>query len=163
MRLSHVKYETSIATDAFLPYHQNMDKNCSELFGNFAYAESLTYEALLAVEDSLIVGMEDLLLRAGAEHVDFTPLGDSLMLECEFEQHKLYVYRKIAMGMAAMLPEGVSGRLLCLHRDFSSLHAFWLRPGQWMEEERSLPETPPDGLTVHAAARVALASENVQT
>ncbi|MBO5491309.1 MAG: hypothetical protein J5960_07820, partial [Desulfovibrio sp.] len=68
-----------------------MDKNRSELFGHFSYADSLTYEALLAAEETLIGEMESLLQRAGAEHLDFTPLGDALMLECVFEEHRLYV------------------------------------------------------------------------
>ncbi len=126
-----------------------MDKNHSELFGHFTYDDSLTYEALLAAEELLIDEIEHLLQRAGAEHLDFTPLGDALMLECVFEEHRLYVYRKIAMEIAAMLPDGVNGRLLCLHKDFSSLHAFWLRPRAWVEEERSLPEAPPESLKVH--------------
>gem|GEM_PF-894954 len=133
--------------------HCRMDKNRSELFGHFSYADSLTYEALLAAEETLIGEMESLLQRAGAEHLDFTPLGDALMLECVFEEHRLYVYRKIALEIAAMLPEGVSGRLLCLHKDFSSLHVFWLRPGEWTEEERPVPEMPPEGLAVHRAAK----------
>ncbi len=126
-----------------------MDKNHSELFGHFTYDDSLTYEALLAAEELLIDEIEPLLQRGGAEHLDFTPLGDALMLECVFEEHRLYVYRKIAMEIAAMLPDGVNGRLLCLHKDFSSLHVFWLRPGAWVEEERPLPETPSETLKVH--------------
>ena len=128
-----------------------MDKNCSSLFGHFAYAESLTYEALMEAEEHLIEEMETLLARAGAEHPDFTPLGDALMLQCEFEEHRLFVYRKIAMEMAAMLPDGVSGRLLCLHRDFSAMHVFWLSPGTWHEEDRSLPLLPPQGLKAHTS------------
>ena len=91
-----------------------MDKNRSEVFGQFSYDESLTYEELLDVESTLIADLEALLLRAGATHLDFTPLGDALMCQCAFEAHKLYVYRKIAQEAAALLPRGVTGRLLCL-------------------------------------------------
>lgn len=123
-----------------------MDKNRSELFGHFSYDDSLTYEQLLVVEDALIRDLEDLLLRAGASHLDFTPMGDTLMFQCAFASHKLYVYRKIALEAAALLPQGVRGRLLCLDKDFTSLHAYWVRPGCWQEEERPVPENPPEGL-----------------
>lgn len=128
-----------------------MDKNHSELFGHLAYAESLTYEALLSAEDRLTAGLEDLLQRAGAEHLDFTPLGDALMFSCAFEEHRLYVYRKIALDIAAMLPPGVSCRLLGLNKDFSALHVFWITPGQCQEENRSIPEQAPAGLKVWRA------------
>lgn len=123
-----------------------MDKNRSELFGHFSYDDSLTYEQLLDVEAALTSDLEDLLLRAGASHLDFTPMGDALMLQCAFEAHKLYVYRKIALEAAGLLPQGVRGRLLCLDKDFTSLHVYWIRPGCWQEEERAVPEDPPKGL-----------------
>ena len=91
-----------------------MDKNRSEIFGQFSYDESLTYEELLDVENTLTADLEALLQRAGAAHLDFTPLGDALMCQCAFETHKLYVYRKIAQEAAALLPRGVTGRLLCV-------------------------------------------------
>jgi hypothetical protein len=125
-----------------------MDKNRSELFAHFCYDDSLTYEALLEVEEELTRELEFLLQRAGATHLDFTPMGDALMLQCVFETHKLYVYRKIALEMAALLPEGVNGRLLCVDKDFNSLHVFWVRPGEWQEEERPVPENAPEGLKV---------------
>ena len=90
--------------------------------------------------------VEQLLQRAGAAHLDFTPLGDALMFQCVFEAHRLYVYRKIALEIAALLPQGVRGRLLCLDKNFESMHVFWLRPGEWQEEERPVPEDPPSGL-----------------
>lgn len=123
-----------------------MDKNSSELFAHFSYDDGLTYEALLAVEEELTRELEILLQRAGAVHTDFTPMGDALMLQCGFATHKIYVYRKIALEIAAGLPNGVCGRLLCLDKTLYSLHIFWIRPGEWQEEERSVPACAPDGL-----------------
>ena len=120
-----------------------MDKNRSELFAHFSYDDSLTYEALLEVEEDLTREVEQLLQRAGAAHLDFTPLGDALMFQCVFEAHRLYVYRKIALEIAALLPQGVRGRLLCVDKNFESMHVFWLRPGEWQEEERPVPVDPP--------------------
>ncbi len=123
-----------------------MDKNRSELFAHFSYDDSLTYEALLEVEEDLTRDVEQLLQRAGAAHLDFTPLGDALMFQCVFEAHRLYVYRKIALEIAALLPQGVRGRLLCVDKNFESMHIFWVRPGEWQEEERPVPFDPPASL-----------------
>lgn len=123
-----------------------MDKNRSELFAHFSYDDSLTYEALLEVEEDLTRDVEQLLQRAGAAHLDFTPLGDALMFQCVFEAHRLYVYRKIALEIAALLPQGVRGRLLCVDKNFESMHVFWLRAGEWQEEERPVPSDPPASL-----------------
>lgn len=130
-----------------------MDKNRSELFAHFSYDDSLTYEALLEAEEELTREVEMLLQRAGAAHLDFTPMGDALMFQCVFEAHRLYVYRKIALEIAALLPEGVRGRLLCLDKDFTSMHVFWLRPGQWQEEERTIPTAPPEDLKIWRIAK----------
>ncbi|MDR3357567.1 MAG: hypothetical protein LBN96_01650 [Desulfovibrio sp.] len=125
-----------------------MYKNISEVFGQFAYDEALSYEELLAAEQALISSLEDLMLRAGAEHPDFTPVGDMLLCQCAFETHKLYMYRKFAHEIAGLLPAGVTGRLLCLEKNFGSLLIYWIQPGQWEEEERSIPLAPPPGLKI---------------
>ena len=52
-----------------------MDKNRSEVYGTFTYAESLTYYDLLETENTLKENLDKLFLGAGAEHLDFTPLG----------------------------------------------------------------------------------------
>ena len=109
--------------DGLMVHTQGMDKNRSELFAHFSYDDSLTYEALIEVEEDLTRDVELLLQRAGAAHLDFTPLGDALMFQCVFEAHRPYVYRKIALEIAALLPQGVRGRLLCLDKNFESMEA----------------------------------------
>lgn len=123
-----------------------MDKNRSEIFGQFSYDESLTYEELLDVERALTADLEGVLQRAGAAHLDFTPLGDVLMCQCAFETHQLHVYRAIVQEAAALLPRGVTGRLLCVDKSLAALHVYWIQPGQWQEEERPVPVEPPQGL-----------------
>ncbi len=125
-----------------------MDRNRSELFGQFSYDDSLTYEELLVLEKNLVADVQALLLRAGGTHLDFTPLGDALMFQCAFEAHKVYVYHKIAQEMARILPHGIHGRLLCLDKHLAVQHLFWIERGQWQTEERTLPPLPPDGLKV---------------
>ena len=125
-----------------------MYKNISEVFGQFTYDEALSYEELLVAEQTLICALGELMLRAGAEHPDFTPMGDMLLCQCAFETHKLYVYRKFAHEIAGLLPAGVTGRLLCLEKNFGSLHVYWIQPGQWEEEELPIPLVPPPGLKI---------------
>ncbi|WP_022655840.1 hypothetical protein [uncultured Desulfovibrio sp.] len=135
-----------------------MDKNRSEIFGQFSYDESLTYEKLLDVESALTANLEALLRLVGAVHLDFTPLGDTLMCQCALEAHKLHVYRKIAQEAAALLPHGVTGRLLCVDKSLAALHVYWIQPGQWQEEEAPVPVNPPPGLKIwHVPAAPAAA------
>ena len=125
-----------------------MDKNTSEIFGHFDYDESLTYEELLSIEESLMAEIEALLQRAGAVHIDFTPLGDTLRFQCAFEEHKLYIYRRIVHLFAELLPKGISGRMLCINKTLAGQHIFWFAPGQWQEEALPLPRVAPEGLKV---------------
>lgn len=131
-----------------------MDKNRSELFGQFCYDDSLTYEDLLRVEEILISDLQNLFSRATAEHIDFTPLGDALMCQCVFEEHKQYIYRKIAQEITAILPKGVTGRLLCVDKNLNGMHIYWLEAGQWQEEERNIPEVAPSGLKVWSVPQI---------
>ena len=109
-----------------------MDKTSSEIFGNFVYDESLTYDELLHTEETLTSAIEDLLKRAGAEHVDFTPMGDSLMLQCSCQGHKIYIFRKLACELAEILPQKISGRICCLSHGLDTCHVYWLNkmPGR---------------------------------
>ena len=126
-----------------------MDKNRSELFGQFSYDDSLTYEELLVLEKSLMAEIREILLQAGAVHLDFTPMGDALMCQCAFESHQLEIYRDRAEATARHLPHGVNGRLLCLDKNLAVQHLYWIMRGQWQEEEKILPQLAPDGAEVY--------------
>lgn len=125
-----------------------MDKNRSELFGQFTYDDSLTYEELLVLEESLKAELQDLLLQTRAVHLDFTPMGDALMCQCAYESHDPEVYRHIAEEAAHILPQGITGRLLCLDKNLATQHLYWIARGQWQEKEYPLPSIPPAGLQV---------------
>lgn len=126
-----------------------MDKNQSEIFGEFTYAEKMTYEELLASEHILLEQISDILQEAGAEHLDFTPLGDILMVQCAFEVKNLEILRDVANEIAAMLPKAVTGRILCLETNLVSCHIFWIRKGQWQEKEYILPKAGPEDAPIH--------------
>lgn len=126
-----------------------MDKNQSEIFCEFTYPESMTYEELIEYEALLIENLENLFRDSGAEHLDFTPLGDILMLQCAFEIKNLELLRDVCQEIANILPRGVSGRMLCLEKNLVSCHLFWLLKGQWQEKEYKLPVKGPDDAPIH--------------
>lgn len=126
-----------------------MDKNRSEIFGQFLYEDSITYDDLMMLEEELVDAIKQILAEAGAQHLDFTPSGDMLCFQCALEEHDLGQYRLLAKKIAAILPPGIRGRLICLDKWFvpdSTFYYFWLKRGEWKEARRSLPENPPDGL-----------------
>ncbi|MBR3664899.1 MAG: hypothetical protein IKN64_09665 [Desulfovibrio sp.] len=137
-----------------------MDKTSSEIFGNFVYDESLTYDELLHTEETLTSAIEDLLKRAGAEHVDFTPMGDSLMLQCSCQGHKIYIFRKLACELAEILPQKISGRICCLSHGLDTCHVYWLHKNAWQEVSLVIPQTPLKGAKEWRAEE---AKENVQS
>ena len=123
-----------------------MEQTSSEIFCQFIYDESFTYDELLQIEENLISSIEDLLHRSGAEHIDFTPLGDTLMLQCAYSEHKIYIFRKLACKLAELLPPKISGRVVCLSHALDACQVYWLKHNEWQEQNIPLPETPPEGL-----------------
>lgn len=126
-----------------------MNKNQSEIFAEFTYGESLTYEELLQHENMLIEQLDLLFKEGGAEHLDFTPQGDLLMLQCAFEIRNLEILRDISREIAVILPKGIRGRMLCLEKDLTLVHIFWIDKGQWQEKEYVLPKKGPEDAPIH--------------
>lgn len=127
-----------------------------EMFGRFIYGDILTYEELQEVEALFVPRLDELLQQAGAAHVDFTPTGDILLVQCVFEAHKSYIFRKLAQELAALLPQAVRGNLLFLKKDLSVQHLYWLEAGCWREEERPLPESAPADLSARQVTHAPL-------
>ena len=123
-----------------------MDTTSSEILGHFVYDESLTYDELLLTEEHLIKDFEDLLDIAGAEHIDFTPMGDALMLQCSFVGHKVYIFRKLTCKVAEILPQEISGRLVCLSHTLNTCHVYWLHRNEWFEQTIEIPIIPSEDL-----------------
>lgn len=132
-----------------------MDKNQTEIFGEFTYPESMTYFELLDTEEFLKDQLDFLFIDAGAEHLDFTPLGDILMLQCAFEFRNLEILRDIAQEVAELLPKGVSGRILCLEKNLSSYHMFWVKRDQWQEKEYKFPKYGPPDVPINKTGVIA--------
>ena len=126
-----------------------MDKNQCELFAQFVYADSLTYEELLSAESVLMARLEEILANAGGEHLDFSPLGDMLGCQCVFELCDIEKFREVAAGIAAILPAGITGRLLCLDKSLAGLNLFWLQRGAWQEALWPVPLSAPGDAPSH--------------
>lgn len=137
-----------------------MDKNQTEIFGEFSYPESMTYEELLSNEEFLKEQLDIIFLDAGAEHLDFTPLGDMLMLQCAFECRNLEILRDIAQEVAELLPDGVRGRILCLEKNLTLYHMFWLGAGEWQEMEYKIPRKGPAGAPVNRVDRIRVQTDS---
>lgn len=138
-----------------------MENTPNELYAQLNYGEQLTYEELLEVEESLIGNLQDLLERADAMHLDFMQQGDCLLLQCLFSSPKRYIFRKIAMHIAGILPDHVSGRLLFLDKTLETVHLYWVEPGRWREYIKEIPLLAPEDLPVHTVARALSDSADV--
>lgn len=129
-----------------------MDKNQCEVFAQFTYADSLTYDELLSAESALMARLEHIIVEAGGQHLDFTPLGDMLRFQCALETLDPENLRDITAHIAAILPDGIKGRLLFLDKSLSGLFLFWLRKGQWRQALWPVPqEAPEDTAPMHSA------------
>lgn len=132
-----------------------MDKNQCEVFAQFAYDDSLTYEELLEAEKSFMAALERIVPGAGGLHLDFSPLGDALMCQWAFETISAQTLRDLAAHIAAALPGGIRGRLLCLDKSEVRLRIFWICRGQWQEGEQTVPVHAPDSAPVHTVTPLA--------
>lgn len=144
----------------FAGIEATMDKNQCEVFARFTYADSLTYEELLDAEATLMARLEELLQDAGGEHLDFTPLGDMLRCQCAFESVDLETFRGIAARVAAILTEGITGRLLALDKSLAGMHLFWVQKGAWQEAEWPVPVTAPAEAVRHQVEVISAVSPN---
>lgn len=127
-----------------------MNKYKAEIFSEFTYAESMTYEELLYCENALMENLEGIFRDGGAEHLDFTPLGDMLMCQCALEIPNREILRDMAQEIVYILPVNIKGRMLCLHKNLEFYDMFWLARGEWQEKEYKIPATAPEGVPKRA-------------
>lgn len=125
-----------------------MNKYLAEIFAEFTYAESMTYEDLLYNENLLMENLESIFKEGGTEHLDFTPLGDMLMAQCAMEIPNREILLDMAQEIAFILPKNIMGRMLCLHKNLKSYDLFWLSRGKWSEKEFNLPGKSPEGIKI---------------
>lgn len=128
-----------------------MNKFHCEMFGHFIYDESLTYEELLDMEVQLIAAVQQTLEDRKAEHLDFTPLGDELMVQCVFDGYEADLFHEICAVLHPLLHPSVGVRLLFVDKHLDSMLIFHLNNMTFKEtpltlptaEEALEPPTPP--------------------
>ena len=116
-----------------------MSKFRCEMFGHFVYDESLSYHELLDVEARLIGNIQLLLEDNSAEHIDFSPLGDELMVQCAFEAYEETLFRSLSDGLRPTLPEAVDAKLLFVDKHLASLYVFHINSQQDKGQHLNLP------------------------
>lgn len=126
-----------------------MNKYLSEIFAEFTYAESMSYADLLICENMLLENLEGIFKDGGAEHLDFTPLGDMLMSQCALEIRNLEILRDIAQEIAIILPKNIRGRILCLQKNLDSYDIYWIQRGKWSEKHYQIPKFPPEDVKIN--------------
>lgn len=108
--------------------------NC-HLFGSLFYSQSISYHELQEVEQELMVQIQDLLNTYSAGHLDFWGYGDLLRLECGMEQFDAETLADCAKDLAALLPDGVTARLLGIDKNLRQVVAFGVWPGSVRKED----------------------------
>ncbi|MCA1945693.1 MAG: hypothetical protein LDL30_10490 [Desulfovibrio sp.] len=113
--------------------------NC-HVFGTLAYSQSISYHELQAVEQTLMVQMQDVLAQYGARHLDFWGYGDLLRLEFALDQFDAEILADCCSELAALLPDGVSARMLGIDKNLKQAAVFGLWPGVVRQEAVDLRE-----------------------
>ncbi|GAB7081059.1 hypothetical protein [Megalodesulfovibrio paquesii] len=111
--------------------------NC-HVFGTLMYSQSISYHELQEVEQDLMVQIQDVLNGYGAAHLDFWGYGDLLRLEFALEDFDAETLGDCCRDLAALLPDGVSGRMLGIDKNMKHAAAFGLWPGNIRQETLDL-------------------------
>lgn len=117
-----------------------MDKYRCEMFGHFTYDERLTYQELLDREAELTQDMQLLLERSKAVHIDFTPLGDELMVQCAFGAYSVQTFHALCDDIQKFLCAAVEARLLFVDKHLAMLDMYWITDGGWQEAGVDIPK-----------------------
>lgn len=133
-----------------------MAKFDCELFGHFFYGPELSYNDLLAREAELVDALHGALDASGGEHIDFTPTGDALRVQCVFAHHEETAFHAACAAVAPLLRDNVEGRMLFVDKGLDLLHLYLLADGVWQEAALRLPDARA-GMAAHAHKDPALA------
>ena len=111
--------------------------NC-HVFGTLMYSQSISYHELQEVEQNLMVRMQDVLNGYAATHLDFWGYGDLLRFEFALEEYDAEALADCCQDLAALLPDGVSARMLGIDKNMKHAAAFGLWPGAVRQEHLDL-------------------------
>lgn len=111
---------------------------CS-MFGHIVYDDKLTYQELLDTEARVTALMHTVLEECGAQHIDFTPQADALLVECLFPDVDRDVNHDLCDAVIRHLGPGVLARFLFVDRRMDSAVFYFLGRGKWQEQALSIP------------------------
>lgn len=110
-----------------------------EMFAHFEYGEQLTYQELLDREDLLTRDTQSLWEQFQAAHINYTPMGDALMVQCVFRRYDPQLFHDICDTLHPLLCQNVTGRLLFVDKCLNSLHVYSLTEQGWSEAPLRIP------------------------
>lgn len=116
-----------------------MSKFQCEMFGHILYDPELTYNDVLVREAALIDGMQAVLDEAEAYHIDFTPMGDGLRVQCVFHEHTETLFHNLCQKLVPLLDANVHGKLLFVDKGLDFLHIYLLGQGRFAESTLAIP------------------------
>lgn len=111
---------------------------CS-MFGHIVYDDKLTYQELLDTEARVTAIMQAALEECGAQHIDFTPQADSLLMECLFPEMDRANNQTLCDTIIRQLGPGVLARFAFMDRQMDSVAFYFLGRGKWQEQVLSVP------------------------
>ena len=100
---------------------------CS-MFGHIVYDDKLTYQELLDTEARVTALMQNALEECGAQHIDFAPEADALLMECLFSDMDRAAHRVLCDTVIRQLGPGVLARFLFVDRRMEEITFYG--PGQ---------------------------------
>ena len=116
-----------------------MAKYPCEMFGNFFYNPNLTYEQLHELEADLLREVDPLLSNEGAVHLDFTPQGDGLRLQCEFSDFDPDFFNSLAKKLAKIIIDDTQARFLFVDKEeMKEFYIFYLSKNKFAQEKFTL-------------------------
>lgn len=129
-----------------------MNRFQCEMFGHFSYDDSLSYHDLLDVESAFMGRMETLLAEWGAEHIDYTPMGEGLMVQCAFERYAPENFSSLGERLCENVPPAMEGRLLFVDKRLETLHVYHVAPMVCVKNTWAIPALH-EALAQHACAQ----------
>jgi hypothetical protein len=116
-----------------------MPKFRCEFFGNFTYAEELSYSALIEKEAELKEELSRLFAQAKYQHLHFASAGDYLLVQGLAADYEREMFHEICDAVSQLLNEGVRARLLFVDRFLDSMYLYTVNDESWQEARVAFP------------------------
>ena len=111
-----------------------------EMYAQLFYCPEMSYADLYDHEHRLVNALTEFLNANGAMHLDFTPDGDSLRFQCEWENYGEDIFHFLSDGLSAMLTADIEGRVLFVDKaNLKVIHVYALAHNTWQEAAIGIP------------------------